>query len=184
MTPEELMYQKQILVDFIAYHEAGKDLAKANKMLAPDRFTTMSGLSDIEIWKNNKRYVEDGKGKIIVSGVYTENMEDSSSPRLNAYYQEGISEAERTIAHFMPYNTAFFQTMKEEIASYTHQMDGTLTKKELVDKMNADIFAFLMFADGSPVANLMNADGVPGYSTKKLMAAKLFNKSDLSLIHI
>lgn len=169
MTEAEKQFQKQVLVDFVTYWTAGMGLAKSNKMLAPDRFTTMSGLSDIELWKNNKQFVEEGKGPITVTGVYSEN---SSSPRLNAYYEHAILGAEALISHFMPYNSQFFLNIKRGIAEVTHQKDGYISNKELLDQINNDIFSFVMYTQNSPVKHLFQ--GV----NRQIMQQRLYSKGE------
>jgi len=174
-----LQFQKQVLMDFVKYWDMGSDLAKSNKMLAPDRFTAMSGLSDIELWLNNKNFVESGEANITVKGVYPakdavtkQPVGPSSSPRLNAYYEHAILGAEEVISEFMPYNSDFFLRAKKFLAEMTHQKNGTFNDKKLIERMNSDIYSFIMFTQGSPVAALMNQ------RTKEESKKKLFKPKE------
>ena len=179
MSEDELMYQKQILLDFVQYHQAGTDLAKTNKMMSPDRFTQMSGLVDIEIWKNNKTYVEEGRGAITVNNLYTE---ESAVPRIKAYYEEAILGAENIISEFMPYNSKVFTTIKNSIAYSTHQKDGYIGDKDLLNKINSDIFSYVMFGKDSPVQKYMMKDSDQDVIKRKLFDMKRSTAKQIDIL--
>ena len=179
MSEDELMYQKQVLLDFVQYHKAGTDLAKTNKMMSPDRFTQMSGLVDIEIWKNNKTYVEEGRGAITVNNLYTE---DAAVPRIKAYYDEAILGAENIISEFMPYNSKVFSIIKDSIAYSTHQKDGYIGDKDLLNKINSDIFSYVMFGKDSPVQKYMMSDSDQDVIKRKLFDIKRSTAKQIDIL--
>lgn len=168
MTEEELLYQKQILLDFTVYHTTGADLAKANKAMSPDRFTQMSGLVDIEIWKDNKKYVESIASNIQIPTLYSQ---DTTLKRVKAYYDYGILGAEEQISNFMPYNSLMFDQTKKDIAFITHQKANTITDKDLLNTINGDILAYILLGKNSPIS-LLFADNY-----KEVMKKRLFNKN-------
>lgn len=169
MTEEELRHQKQVLIDFVEYHKAGSDLAKANKMMSPDRFDTMSGLVDIEIWKDNKEYVESEKSVIQINNLYTE---DSAIPRVKAYYDYYIEGAEKLISEFMPYNSVVFNQAKKDIALITHRTSGTVTDSNLLNKLNEAIYSYILFGKQSPISLLFTE------TSKDVLKKRLFDKEN------
>lgn len=176
MSGEELQHQAQVLADFVKYHSTGADLAKANKMMAPDRFVQMSGLSDIEIWKNNKAYIESENSSIQVLGLYTSKDEDgntiqSSVPRINSYYENAILGAEKLLSTFMPYNSSYFSGFKQEMAAMLHSKDDTFQDKRIIERINADIINYLMFEKDSPLKRIFSED------SKNSIKNKLFSKN-------
>ena len=64
---------------------------------------------------------------------------------IKAYYDEAILGAENIISEFMPYNSKVFSIIKDSIAYSTHQKDGYIGDKDLLNKINSDIFSYVMF---------------------------------------
>lgn len=173
MSEDELRDQVQILMDFVEYHGAGSHLAKANKVLAPDRFVKMSGLSDIEIWENNRRFIESGNAKIQISNVYAPDGSGkvNSHPRLDAYHRHAIMGAQNLISVFMPFNESYFTKIKDTIAEMVHQRDGIIDDKTLIETLNNGIYSFELFKSESPISKYF--DG----TTKEKLTRKFFNSA-------
>ena len=173
MSEDELRDQVQILIDFVEYHGAGSHLAKANKVLAPDRFVKMSGLSDIEIWENNRRFIESGNAKIQISNVYAPDGSGkvNSHPRLDAYHRHAIMGAQNLISVFMPFNESYFTKIKDTIAEMVHQRDGIIDDKALIETLNNGIYSFELFKSESPISKYF--DG----TTKEKLTRKFFNSA-------
>lgn len=158
LNADEKVNQMQILQDFLAYYQGGRDLAKVNKALSPDRFATMSGLSDIEIWDNNKNYVidEEGRSTILMPNVYTGNTDTSAYPMAQAYYEYAIKGAEALISQFLPYNKSALKEVKASLAQMLGHNNG-FTDASVINAVNSGLYSLLMMDSHSPIRLYMDS---------------------------
>ncbi|UCD07238.1 MAG: ASCH domain-containing protein [Candidatus Aenigmatarchaeota archaeon] len=144
MNSEELTQQAQVLQLFDETYDAGRDLAKVNKVLSPETAKNLSKFSAIEEFRNIAQYVTDRSDWIRLDrnvfmsdeATPTDRIQNSPVPRVTAFFERGLRAAESFSKTFFPNNTQAYTNVKALIAELIGARDGYLSREQ-TDLVNA-----------------------------------------------